>query len=169
VAFELRPQEHWQSQWHTENDQSPSESRTVEVGWVETQQFVSIWAMRRDFSGESDSTLAQTLAQIVLTLGILAFCGFAVGMRPGRQARATRGVFLSLTSFTAMFLFVTWVLLSEGSPARLEAWGFDELDLIGVYVILGLTTLVGVFLLTPLWGYAIGRSVARRRAKRTHK
>jgi hypothetical protein len=105
-----------------------------------------------------------TLIQLVVTLGILAVCGFAVGVRPRRQFPAKR-IFLFLTQFAEIVLLALWILLSEGSPARLKAWGINELDMIGVYVVLELIALVGVLLLAPIWGYVIGQSVTSRNSR----
>jgi hypothetical protein len=108
------------------------------------------------------------LFQLVLTLGILALRGFAVGTQPRCQVRARRSL-LFLTPFTAIVLLAMWLILSEGSPARLKAWGVDELDMIGVYGVLSLITFVGGLLLAPIWGYVVGQAVTRRRVMRTRK
>jgi hypothetical protein len=103
-----------------------------------------------------------------LILGILALFGFAVGVRPRSQDRPAGSPAL-LTSFSIMVLLATWVLVSEGWIPRLKAWGVDELDMIGVYAVLGLVSLAGSFVLFPTWGYVIGRALSRRRVQWARK
>jgi hypothetical protein len=105
---------------------------------------------------------------VVLILGVLAFFGFAVGVRPRRQDRPERSLTLLMT-FSVIVLLAAWVLVSEGWFRRLKAWGVDELDMLGVHAVLGLACLAGSLVLFPAWGYVIGRTASRRRVQGNRK
>jgi hypothetical protein len=101
---------------------------------------------------------------VTLILGVLGLFGFAVGLRPRRLDRPERSLTLLIT-LSAIVLLATWVLLSESWFRRLKAWGVDELDMIGVYAVLGSVCLAGILVLFPSWGYVIGRTVSTRRVR----
>jgi hypothetical protein len=103
------------------------------------------------------------LFQLALTFVIFALVGFAVGIRPRprRQLQAKRA-FIFLSQPTVIVLLAMSILLNPSSPAQFKAWGVDELDLIGVYIVLALIALVGGLLVTPMWGFVVGRFVTRR-------
>jgi hypothetical protein len=70
-----------------------------------------------------------------------------------------------LMVLSVIVLFAAWVLVSESWFRRLKQWGVDELDMIGVYAVLYLVSLAGSLVMVPAWGYAIGRTISKRRVQ----
>jgi hypothetical protein len=94
----------------------------------------------------------------VVTLVILALCGYAVGVRPGVRVPPARPS-VWLITFSVILFLATWALASDGWIPRLKAWGIDDLDMIGLHVVFALISVAGSVLLLPAWGYVIGRAV----------
>ena len=101
---------------------------------------------------------------VVLALGILALLGFAVGVRPQAHNRPVRRL-APLAAFSVIVLLAMWAVVSEGGIRWLRASGVDDLEMIGVQLVLSLVFVAGIFVLLPAWGYVIGRTVSRRRIK----
>jgi hypothetical protein len=101
------------------------------------------------------------MTDLLLLVGLpllLLLGGLAVGQRPSRRDFFPGRLLATLSLYSALVALAAWALVDRDWSTQLMTW-FDDRKGFAVYVSLGSIMTIGVLALTPLWGYAAGRTV----------
>ena len=102
------------------------------------------------------------MAELGLLVVLLGACGFVAGLRPSRRDRPDR-LLAILALYSTPVGLAACVLISDKWMARLREW-LDPKGL-ALMISFAIVAVVGSVVLTPAWGYAMGRTLSWARSR----